>query len=347
MPRIAAVASAAPPNWIDQSVLIDTFVREFYAELPNAERIFSVSRVRGRHMVWDPRDMPRRGVDFPGIGERMRIWEDTVVDLGRQVVPQVLGNTDPDRVGSFVMVSSTGYTNPGPEVALAREFGLRDDLRRTFIGHMGCFAAFNGIKVALDAVNARPDESALVGCVELSSLHMHDEATPEQAVAHSLFGDAAVMLLLSAAPDATGPAILRTHTETHYDSMDKMSLRIHDDSFRMSLAREVPALLGEAIVPFVERLLKPAHLTCEDVRFWGIHPGGPKIVDVVGDRLGLDDEQRRPSLEVLANYGNCASATILLIAQKIFNSTAPRPGDHAVFLGFGPGLTLESMLVRF
>jgi predicted naringenin-chalcone synthase len=343
--RIAAIASAAPPHRIDQDEIVETFAKDFYADVSNVAQIFAKSRVRHRHLVWDPRHRPTG--DFPMIGERMRAWERHVVELGRDLVSEVLAGVERDRVGSFVMVSSTGYTNPGPEVTLAKEFGLRDDLRRTFVGHMGCYAAFNGIKVALDAVTARPDELALVGCVELSSLHMHKEATAEQAVAHSLFGDAGGMMLLSAAPDATGPIIMRTHTQTHYDSIEEMSLKIFDDSFRMHLSPDVPKRLGEAVESFVERLLKPAGLTVEDVRFWGVHPGGPKIVDLVGERLGLSAEQLAPSLHVLAEYGNCASAAILLIAREIITSPQPRPGDYGVFLGFGPGLTLESMLVRF
>jgi predicted naringenin-chalcone synthase len=343
--RIAAIASAVPATSLEQSEIVDEYVQEFAGAAPDVARILAKSQVRRRYVAWDPRELPEGG--YPLIGERMRAWEQHSLELGRQLVPAVLAGVDRNRVGTFVMASSTGYTNPGPEVALAKEFGLRDDLRRTFVGHMGCYAAFNTIKVALDAVTARPEELALAGCVEFSSLHIREEATAEQAVVHSLFGDAGAMVLLSAAPDATGPAIVRTHTETHYDAYDAMGLRIHDDSFRMHLSPAVPMLLARVIVPFLERLLKPVHLTFADIAHWGIHPGGPKIVELLGRRLRLTEEQLHPSRHVLAEYGNCASATILLIARQLIASAEPRPGEYGVLMGFGPGLTIESMLVRF
>jgi len=263
--RIVSVQKAVPPQYIGQDEVIESVLGDLYGgDLIGLAELFSRSQVRKRHYVWDPRKV--LAGSMPMIGDRMRAWERHVLELGEDLVRQSLAGLDPDRIGTFVMVSSTGYTNPGPEVTLAKQFGLRPDLRRTFIGHMGCYAAFNGIKVALDAVAARPAELALVGCVELSSLHMHDEATIEQAVVHSLFGDAGGMVLISAAPDAVGPAIIGTHTETHYASSDAMTLRIHDESFRMTLSPTVPHLLARAIGPFLERLLAPAGLTAADVR---------------------------------------------------------------------------------
>ena len=66
------------------------------------------------------------------------------------------------------MACSTGYVNPGPDL-LAKEFQLRSDLQHTFIGHMGCYAALNVIKVAIDSITARPDELVICNCTELSS----------------------------------------------------------------------------------------------------------------------------------------------------------------------------------
>ena len=75
------------------------------------------------------------------------------------------------------MACSTGYVNPGPDLLLAKQLGLRSDLRRTFIGHMGCYAALNVIKVAMDSVAARPDELVICNCTELSSAHVRN--TPD------------------------------------------------------------------------------------------------------------------------------------------------------------------------
>jgi predicted naringenin-chalcone synthase len=345
MPRIVRLASATPPHLVKQEEIFEVLFRHVYHDVPKAADVFAATQVRERHFAWHPRELFAAGL--PPMGARMRAWEEHVLALGRQTAGQVLDGTDRDLVGSYVLTSCTGYTAPGPDSLLASEFGLRADLRRTFVGHMGCAAAFNAIKIALDALAARPAELVLITCAEICSVHTRPEASAEQLVIHALFADAGCSVLLSAAPDAEGPTVLRTHTETHYAVSEAMTWHVLDDSFRMTLSPYLPVLLSEAVGPFVRRLLEPAGLSPADVRHWGVHPGGPKIIDMVGGRLGLTAEQLRPSREILAEYGNCSSPTVLLILERVLAAPGPEPGEHGVFMAFGPGLTMESMLVRF
>jgi predicted naringenin-chalcone synthase len=343
--RILALSSAAPDTVLSQEELFTGFYRDLYADVPAAKDVFANVQVRQRHLAWDPRVRDADG--RPGMALRMRTWEEQVLRLGRACLGDVLAGVDTGSIGTFVMASCTGYAGPTPEMVLAKEFDLSTRLRRTFVGHMGCYAAFNALKVALDALAARPDERALVLCAEVCSVHARPEVSMEQAVVHALFGDAAVALLLGGAPGDTGPRIVRTHTVTHYPTVDAMTWRVEDDTFRMTLSPFVPAYLATAIRPFVEGLLEPAGLRPSDVRHWGIHPGGPRIVEVVGERLGLSAPALAPSLAVLAEYGNCSSATILLILDRLIRDRRPQPGEHAVLMAFGPGLTMESALVEF
>lgn len=56
---------------------------------------------------------------------------------------------------------------------------------------------------------------------------------------------------------------------------------------------------------------------------------------------------RRPSWGVLANAGNCASASVLLVLENILRIDKPGKGEHGVLLTFGPGLTIEGAVLRF
>ncbi len=71
----------------------------------------------------------------------------------------------------------------------------------------------------------------------------------------------------------------------------------------------------------------------------------PEILDVVGERLGLD-EHGSDSRETLAVSGNTSSATVLLTLERILATQALEPGDPVVVLAFGPGLTLYTALLR-
>lgn len=350
--RVLALATATPPHLVLQDEVFDGFYRDIYAEVPNAKDLFANTQVRQRYMAWDPRMAFVGG--FPPMGARMRAWEEHVLDLGRRCLTDVLHGVEPAAVGSFAMASCTGYAGPTPEMMLAKEFGLPAGLRRTFVGHMGCYAAFNVLKVALDALAARPDELVLVACAEVCSVHVRPEATAEQAVVHALFGDAGAAMLLASEDDTRGtdgsghgPRILRTHTSTHYATWQAMTWRVEDDAFRMTLSPYVPAYLAETIRPFILELVEPAGLTLADIQHWGIHPGGPKIIEFVGDRLGLPTAALVPSQEVLAEYGNCSSTTVLLILDRLLRVDRPAPGEHGVLMAFGPGLTMEAALVQF
>ena len=344
-PTLIRLATAVPERVVRQRDLFERVFRDFYREVPNAEQIFQAAAVETRHVYMDPEVALSRQGQL-STRERMRLWRQGALELARRSVGQALRGLEPQALGSFIMVSCTGYDTPSPDMLLARELGLAATLRRTFIGHMGCYAAFNALKVALDALVARPDEAVLINCTELCSLHVRGEATAEQAVCHALFGDASASVVLAQAPAGQGPQVLRTHSETLYAEARHMGWEVMDDGFRMFLSPRVPLILARHVRGFVERLLAPLRLDHRQVRHWAIHPGGRRIVDIVGQALELGPRGLRPSLEVLRNHGNCSSPTVLLVLEHLLREQPP-PGEHGVLMAFGPGLTLEGMVVRF
>jgi predicted naringenin-chalcone synthase len=347
-PTLLGIASAHPPFEVTQEQTARFFER--VSTVPYVKRIVESTKVNKRHLIWHPDNL----VEAAGLltGDRMAAHGEAVIDVASRSLKEAIGDFDTHRIGSFVMASSTGYVNPGPDLILAKELGLRSDLRRTFIGHMGCYAALNVIKAAMDSVAARPDELVLCNNSELSSAHLRESLMPgedpvEALITQALFGDASVSMLLGSAPDGAGVQFLRTHTEQLYDQHTMMSLNIGNRSFWMTLAAGVPAVLEENIDGFLAKLLGPLGLSQDDVAHWAIHPGGPKIVRKLGKQLGLQPEQLRASWDVLANAGNCASATVLLVLENILRVDKPRRGEHGVLLAFGPGLTIEGAVLRF
>ena len=115
----------------------------------------------------------------------------------------------------------------------------------------------------------------------------------------------------------------------------------------MYLSSYVPDVLKANVKPFIDGLLHRNNLERDDVKFWAIHPGSKKIVQHIQEQLELSDAQIRQSLHILENYGNMSSATILFILKCIMQSEMPQPGDYGVLMAFGPGLTMESLLVQW
>ena len=315
------------------------------------KRIVESTKVKKRHIIWDPDTL----AEVAGLltGDRMAAHAEAVTDVASRSLKQAIGDFDTSRIGSFVMACSTGYVNPGPDLLLAKELGLRSDLRRTFIGHMGCYAALNVIKVAMDSVAARPDELVICNTTELSSAHVRSTLMPgedpvEALITRALFGDASVSMLLGSAPRrCRNPVPAYAHRTTVRRTHDDEVLNIGNGSFWMTLAAGVPTILQENIDGFLAKLLELLGLSTDDMAHRGIHPGGPKIVRKLGKQLRLQPEQLRASWDVLANAGNCASATVLLVLENILRVDQPQPGEHGVLLAFGPGLTIEGAVLRF
>ena len=84
-------------------------------------------------------------------------------------------------------------------------------------------------------------------------------------------------------------------------------------------------------------------LKIQDISSWAIHPGGPRILDACLTALSLPGEAVAASREILARYGNMSSATVLFLLNELKHQPIHGP---VVALGFGPGLTIEAMLLH-
>ena len=69
-----------------------------------------------------------------------------------------------------------------------------------------------------------------------------------------------------------------------------MTWDVTDLGFRMGLSQRVPDVLDGYVAGLVDGLLGRHGLTRSDVDGWAVHPGGPRILDVVRDRLELPAE---------------------------------------------------------
>jgi predicted naringenin-chalcone synthase len=176
---------------------------------------------------------------------------------------------------------------------------------------------------------------------------MRPEPSREQLVIHSLFGDASVSALVEMAAPGEGVGLVAARTEHLYATGKMMTWDLGDQGFVMTLSPYVPLLLTEQIEGFVTRLLASVGLDVGAVRHWIIHPGGPRIVENIAGRLGLSPADTAPSMTVLEQHGNCSSGTVLLVLQEVLRSRAPGPGEYGVMMAFGPGLTMEGMVVQF
>ena len=295
---IRGLATVVPPYRHAQKDIYELFIEPRLGPNRLARAAFMSAQIDYRYSVFADGGFYDRQRTF---AERNDAYMRYARPLGAQAIGRCLEDAGlaPEDLDDLIVVSCTGFDTPGLELLLAADLGMRRDLRRTFIGAMGCYAAFPGLHRAATAVRARPGSRALVLCLELGTVHFQDDS----------------------------------------------AWHVSDQGFRLTLSSYVPNVLRAHAAELVDGLLAPYGLGRGDVRFWGIHPGGTLILDYLQRALELEPEALSFSRHVLREYGNLSSATVLFVLDEIRRRGEPRPGDLAVLMAFGPGLTFESCLL--
>jgi alkylresorcinol/alkylpyrone synthase len=347
MKAVITGSGFAVPDAMDQAGLWDDFFKSHYAGGRVAERIFASSAITTRHGVADPRVVD---VSSWSTGQRMSRFVEEAPGLGKAALAQAFASADidPTEIGMFAVASCTGYSTPGLDLVLARDMGMDPTVQRLLVGHMGCYAAMPALGAVSDFVVARGRPAVLL-CIELTSLHIQPATSDvSQMVAHALFSDAASAVVLRpqaedpATPAVGGLRMVDMVAVADHSTADHMTWDITDLGFRMGLSPQVPNVLARHVGEVVrDRLLAPHGLTPADVTAWAVHPGGRRILEVVEEQLELPSTAMAPSYAVLDGFGNCSSATVLIVLSQLPNAPGP-----VVAMAFGPGLTLYAALLE-
>ncbi|MBS0625413.1 MAG: naringenin-chalcone synthase [Verrucomicrobia bacterium] len=252
--------------------------------------------------------------------------------------------TEPD---DLIHVSCTGYASPSAAQKLVslKQWGTTV----THAYHMGCYAAFPGLRIAQGFLAAGKNRVDLVH-TELCSLHSNPAIhRTDQLVSQSLFADGYMKYSLKKASDGPHLKLLALHEEVIPESRKSMTWNVHSWGFEMTLGKEIPVLIARSIQGYLERLAKKGKKDFNEAvgrGFFAIHPGGPKILTHIQNVLGLSDRQMGYSFEVLRQFGNMSSATVPHIWEKILKDPEVKGGSLLVSMAFGPGLTVSGSLME-
>lgn len=282
----------------------------------------------------------------PTTAQRMAAYEALAPALALRAGAAALrsGACDAGSITHLVTASCTGFSSPGVDTELVTQLGLSPGVQRTHLGFMGCHAAINALRAASAFVRAEPTSRVLVCCVELCTLHFDASGRPDGMVANALFADGAASCVVGRAERSNlrCPELRATGSLLAPGSRDAMTWRIGDHGFPMTLSPRVPDLIASHLRRWLGEWLATLGRSREEIRAWGVHPGGPRILDAAEDALGLSRGGLVESREVLREHGNMSSPTVLFILDRLIAAGS----FPAVVLAFGPGLTIEAVLVE-
>ena len=253
----------------------------------------------------------------------------------------------------LIHVSCTGYVSPSAAQKVAVSKGWHQSTRISHAYHMGCYASLPAIRQATDHLSGSRSANGGrvdIGHNELCTLHLNPTLhSPEQMVVQSLFADGHIRYSLAkSAPAENCLEILAVQEELIPNSMEAMTWRVSEKGFEMTLAREVPEFIQGSIQQSLDRLGREADVTKEEMNsaIFAIHPGGPRIIDLLSDLLRLRVEQSEASRQVLLNHGNMSSATLPHVWKRILENPELPDGAVIISFAFGPGLTIYSSVMR-
>jgi predicted naringenin-chalcone synthase len=244
-----------------------------------------------------------------------------------------------------ISISCTGLMAPGLELVLMERLGLSPEVERLGITFMGCFGAFKGLAIAKALALENPKHRILVVCTELCSLHFQAEADKEIMVANSLFADGSAAVIVGSHPTENEKPLFEIHQQksiTIPDTLDHMTWDLGETGFRMRLSATIPANIEKQILSFIHKVIAP-HASFADCS-WAMHPGGKGILEGIERGCQLQREDLAASWKVLNEYGNMSSPTFLFVLKELLN--APPLKKWVVGMGFGPGLSMEGVLLK-
>jgi alkylresorcinol/alkylpyrone synthase len=341
---LVSLATSVPPHTFLQKDVLTAAWDVFGSRFPDYDRfasIFANTGIVKRHGVkpfeWylEPRGWPERTAAFLEGAEAL-----FVEVAGKALANAGLAATDIDTV---VTVCSTGIATPSLDARVARRMGFRSDVSRVPVFGLGCAGGASGLSIASRLAQARPGSNVLLVAVELCSLALrHDELTKANIVAVSLFGDGAAAIILRA---GDGGATRIEHSGEHLwpDTLDIMGWSVDPQGFGVILRRTIPEFVIQNLKPALTQILGRMQLTFDDLDQFICHPGGAKVIQALETTLALDQGTLEHEREVIAEFGNMSSPTVLFVLERARAKGLP---SRSLLTALGPGFTASCVSLR-
>jgi predicted naringenin-chalcone synthase len=281
---------------------------------------------------------------FPGIEQRLEWFATHAGPLSCEAVENCLGNFDRKKITHLITVSCTGFSAPGLDWEIAEYLGLSPHASRTSINFMGCYAAIHALKLADAFCKSDRESNVLIVSTELCTLHFQKEPKLDHITSSMLFADGSAAVLVSGCDEGPGYRLDHFFSTVAPKGKKDMAWEISSHGFVMTLSSYIPDLVEENFCSLVRDALDSAGLPMDSITGWCIHPGGKKILEAVHKSLGFSNGQLQYSYDVLRDFGNMSSATVLFVLQKMMEES---PGKSEKIFGaaFGPGLTMETFIL--
>ncbi|MDT7830567.1 type III polyketide synthase [Pricia sp. S334] len=308
-------------------------------------KIFEAAAVDRRYSIMEPEEV----FTATSFGKKNDIYVREVKKLGKRVLEKALerASWSPDSLDYIITVSCTGIMIPSLDAFLINDLGLRQDVVRLPVTEMGCAAGVSGLIYAESFLRKNPDKRAAVVAVESPTATFQlDDYSMANMVSAAIFGDGAACVLLSSEKAAAGPKVVGGEMYHFPDATRMMGFDLTDHGLKMILDVEVPETIAAHFPDIVHPFLRKHGTSIEAVDHLIFHPGGRKIVQTVEELFGKLGKNIDDTREVLRQFGNMSSATVLYVLERFMEKGIGK-GEQGLILSFGPGFSAQRVLLEW
>ena len=363
MSKIVSIATGVPEHKHLQTDLF-SYADEVYNNSEDDTRklgfLYRQSGIKYRHSVLadftKPEETrtfftsPSENYEVPNIEDRMAIYDKYAAALSVETIEKCIeGKISNNEITHLITVSCTGMSAPGLDLQVMELMQLPHTIVRTSVNFMGCYAAIHAMKIADAFCNSSENANVVVVCTEFCTLHFQKEISVDNMTSSLLFADGCAAILMQGNNAGNGLKLENFYSDVIFKGKNDMSWQLSSNGFLMTLSGYIPELIKADFEQLVATALQKTNRSQNDITDWCIHPGGKKILQSIAQSLHLEKENFAPSYEVLNDYGNMSSPTILFVLQKIMDDIKTRNYKDAVIFGaaFGPGLTMETFTATY
>jgi alkylresorcinol/alkylpyrone synthase len=350
-PQIASVA-IAPPEHTRSTAEILPWVDAWLVDEPErlrtkVKRLFEFSGVERRYSIFAPHE-----VFAPtSFAERNVLYVERLLPLAEQALKSALeaAQVSAQELDAIVTTSCTGITIPGMDAMLINRAGLRSEILRLPVFQMGCAGGVAGLTYAQKLVQSGAARHVAVLAIEspIATLQSGDRSMAN-LVSAAIFGDGVACAIVSASArcQVPRPCIVDAGMYHMPNTEHLMGFHLVESGLKMVLDPTVPAEIAAHLEAIVVPFLARNEVSIDQLQHFILHPGGRKILDLVETWLRPHEKAAPLSHQVLRDYGNMSSATVLYVLKAAMEQPIAA-GTHGLMLSFGPGFTAQRALLQW
>lgn len=368
---VLAIGTATPHNCVSQADYPDYYFRitnsEHMTELKEKfKRMCEKSMIKKRYMHLTEEILKENPKMCEYMAPSLDARQDMVVvevpKLGKEAATKAIKEwgLPKSKITHLVFCTTSGVDMPGADYQLTKLLGLRPSVKRLMMYQQGCFAGGTVLRLAKDLAENNRGARVLVVCSEITAVTFRGPSDThlDSMVGQALFGDGAAAVIVGADPDPSAGErplfeMVSAAQTILPDSEGAIDGHLREAGLTFHLLKDVPGLISKNIEKSLTEAFSPLGISDWNSLFWIAHPGGPAILDQVEAKLKLKEEKLRATRHVLSEYGNMSSACVLFILDQMRKKSAedgkPTTGeglDWGVLFGFGPGLTVETVVLH-